>query len=144
LLLLSVPPPVASGIAKWVYRHISQEVCPWNVRFGRGLKEPAFAPREALAAKDTWQLARDLLGMTPEEFARAFKGSPMKRAKLRGLMRNAAAVLGNIGTPEDADVLTRAVDDPELLVREHAAWALERIRGGPATPHASIGTTDPL
>ena len=34
--------------------------------------------------------------MTPEEFSVAFKGSPMKRAKLRGLKRNAAVVLGNV------------------------------------------------
>jgi hypothetical protein len=35
----------------------------------------------------------------------------MKRAKLRGLKRNAAVVLGNVGTAEDVDVLTRALDD---------------------------------
>ncbi len=29
-------------------------------------------------------------------FGTAFKGSPMKRAKLRGLKRNAAVVLGNV------------------------------------------------
>jgi len=65
--------------------------------------------------------------MTQEEFSRAFKGSPMKRAKLRGLKRNGAVVLGNIGNPEDVDVITRALDDPEPLVREHAAWALAHI-----------------
>lgn len=56
----------------------------------------------------------------------------MKRAKLRGLKRNVAVVLGNIGSPDDADVLTCALDDPEPLVREHAEWALEKIvtRGG--------------
>ncbi len=53
--------------------------------------------------------------MTQEEFSQAFKGSPMKRAKLRGLKRNVAVVLGNVGTAEDVDVLTRALDDPEPL-----------------------------
>ncbi len=52
----------------------------------------------------------------------------MKRAKLRGLKRNAAVVLGNIGTMEDAPVLQQALDDSEELVHEHAAWALERIK----------------
>ena len=33
--------------------------------------------------------------MTHEEFEPRFKGSPMKRAKLRGLKRNAAVVSGN-------------------------------------------------
>jgi epoxyqueuosine reductase len=51
----------------------------------------------------------------------------MKRAKLRGLKRNAAVVLGNVGTVEDLDVLTGVLDDAEPLVREHAAWALARL-----------------
>ena len=51
----------------------------------------------------------------------------MKRAKPRGLKRNAAVVLGNIGMPEDVDILTHALGATDLLVREHAACALERI-----------------
>jgi epoxyqueuosine reductase len=106
---------------------ICQEVCPWNVRFARELLIPEFAQREFLAGKDARQLARDLLAMTQEAFSSAFKGSPMKRAKLRGLKRNAAVVLGNVGTPEDVPVLETALDDPEPLEREHAAWALRRL-----------------
>jgi epoxyqueuosine reductase len=66
--------------------------------------------------------------MPQEEFSAAFKGSPMKRAKLRGLKRNAAVVLGNVGNVKDMPVLERALTDPEPLVREHAAWALGRLR----------------
>jgi epoxyqueuosine reductase len=69
--------------------------------------------------------------MTQEEFSRAFKGSPMKRAKLRGLKRNAAVVLGNVGSPDDVPSLAAALSDEEPLVRGHAAWALGRI-GSPA------------
>ena len=119
--------PVRSGTAKWSYRHSSQDVCPWNTRFAQELQTPASAPRELLAGKDARTLARDLLQMTQEEFSHAFQGSPMKRAKLRGLKRNAAVVLGNGGTAETVDVLTRALDDDEPLVREHAAWALGRL-----------------
>ena len=82
--------------------------------------------REALGGKDARTLAREILGMTRDEFSRAFSKSPMKRAKLRELKRNAAVVLGNVGTGDDVDVLTRALDDEEPLVREHAAWALAR------------------
>jgi epoxyqueuosine reductase len=120
---------VRSGIAKWVYRYISQTTCPWNVKYATLLPAGSpFAPREALAGKDAPQLARELLGMSQDEFVGAFKGSPMKRAKLRGLKRNAAVVLGNVGSEVDVDVLTRALDDPDPLVREHAAWALRRLR----------------
>ena len=124
----SVCQPVASGIAKWLYRHSSQDVCPINVKFAPELREPAFAPREAFGTKDARTLARELLATSQAEFSAAFKGSPMKRAKLRGLRRNAAVVLGNVGTPDDGDVLTRALDEPGPLVREHAASALERLR----------------
>jgi hypothetical protein len=62
------------------------------------------APREFLTRKDARQLARVLLAMTQDEFTARIKGSPMKRATLRGLKRNAAVVLGNAGartaTPE--------------------------------------------
>lgn len=107
---------------------ICQEVCPWNVRFSQELREPAFAPRDAVRARDSRTLARELLAMTPEEFGVAFKGSPMKRARLRGLKRNAAVVLGNIGRSADIALLTALLDDPEPVVRAHAAAAIERIR----------------
>jgi epoxyqueuosine reductase len=107
---------------------ISQEVCPWNVRFARELPDDSpYATRSAIGGRSSAQLARELLAMTQDEFSAAFRKSPMKRAKLRGLKRNAAVVLGNVGAAEDVDVLTRALDDAEPLVREQAAWALARI-----------------
>jgi epoxyqueuosine reductase len=124
----AIPEPLREGVGGLLYGcDVCQSVCPWNVRFSRELGEPAFAPRAALAGKDARTLARELLAMSPPEFSAAFKGSPMKRAKLRGLKRNAAVVLGNVGTAGDADILTRALADEEPLVREHAAWALARL-----------------
>jgi epoxyqueuosine reductase len=52
----------------------------------------------------------------------------LKRAKRRGLARNAAVALGNQGDPQDIQTLSRALtEDPEPLVRAHAAWALGRM-----------------
>jgi epoxyqueuosine reductase len=65
--------------------------------------------------------------MSQEDFATAFRHSPMKRAKLRGLKRNAGVVLGNTVTMEDAPVPQQARDDLEPLVREHVARAPGRI-----------------
>jgi len=79
-----------------VSRHASQEVCPWNEKFSSPLHEEAFRPRMVLAEKDAVTLARDILAMDDESFRAAFKGSPMKRAKLAGLKRNALVVLGNV------------------------------------------------
>jgi epoxyqueuosine reductase len=118
---------------------ICQDVCPYNVKFAQELKGPELAPRESLAGKDARTLARDLLAMTQDELRAAFKGSPMKRAKLRGLKRNAAVVLGNVGTTEDMDVLTRALDDPEPLVREHVRWAFGRLVNQAAKASQDVG-----
>jgi epoxyqueuosine reductase len=75
---------------------VCQEVCPWNEKFALPLREDSFRPRPAIAGKDATTLAHDLIAMSDEEFHVAFKGSPMKRAKLRGLKRNSAVVLGNV------------------------------------------------
>jgi epoxyqueuosine reductase len=75
---------------------ICQDICPYNIKFARQLREPAFASRDAIRDKDPETLARDLVAMGDEEFRSAFRGSPMKRARRRGLARNAAVVLGNI------------------------------------------------
>jgi epoxyqueuosine reductase len=75
---------------------ICQDVCPYNVKFARELREPAFSARDAIRDKNPETLARDLLTMGNEEFRSAFRRSPMKRAKRRGLARNAAVVLGNV------------------------------------------------
>jgi epoxyqueuosine reductase len=102
------------------------------VRFARSLPDASpFAPREVIAGEDSRTLAHELLAMTQEEFSLVFKNSPMKRAKLRGLKRNAAVVLGNLGSPANVPALAAALSDDEPLVRAHAAWALERI-GSPA------------
>jgi len=121
--------PVRSGISKRLYRHISQSVCPWNVKFSQALAVGSpFAAREFIVGKDAVTLATDILALDQEAFSAAFRKSPMKRAKLRGLQRNAAVVLGNVGTTDDVDVLTRAQQDDEPLVPEHARWALARRR----------------
>ena len=107
---------------------VCQDVCPFNRKFSRELPEGSpFSPRAALAGRDAMSLALSLLSMSQEEFASSFGGSPMKRAKLRGLRRNAAVVLGNVGSADDVPALAAALSDPEPLVRSHAAWALGRI-----------------
>ena len=125
----AIPAALREGVGDRVYGcDVCQDVCPWNVRFARALPEDSpFAAREALAGRDARTLAREILAMDVEGYRAAFRGSAMKRAKLPMLKRNAAVVLGNVGTVEDADVLVRALDAPEPLVREHVAWALDRL-----------------
>ena len=64
------------------------------MKFSQSLADDSpFAPREFLAGKDAVTLARDILALDQEAFSAAFRKSPMKRAKLAGLRRNATAVL---------------------------------------------------
>ncbi|HVX39701.1 MAG TPA: tRNA epoxyqueuosine(34) reductase QueG [Gemmatimonadaceae bacterium] len=124
-----IPEELRAGVGERLYGcDVCQTCCPWNTRFAQELQVPEFAAREFLAGKDARQLARELLVMTQEEFSRAFKCSPMKRAKLRGLKRNAAVVLGNIGAEDDVELLERVRDEEaDDIVHEHVAWALSRL-----------------
>ena len=97
-----IPADLRAPIGSLIYGcDICQDVCPWNQRFAQKLKVPEFAPRAVLASNDPVTIARNILAMDDEQFRAAFKGSPMKRAKLRGLKRNAAVVLGNSGDQGD-------------------------------------------
>ena len=139
----AIPEELRPMIGELIYGcDICQSCCPYNVKFARELQERAFAPRDALEDKDARALARELLAMSQDEFSTAFRKSPMKRAKLRGLKRNAAVVLGNIGDAGDVEVLTAALDDPEPLAREHAAWALARI-SSPSGSRVARSLADP-
>lgn len=101
---------------------ICQEICPYNVK-ARPTTEEAYAPRAGLYAPDLIPL----LSLSEEEFRYRFRGSPILRAKRKGLLRNVAVALGNAKRPEALPALIRALDDEETLVRGHAAWALGQI-----------------
>lgn len=64
--------------------------------------------------------------MTPAEFTAELKHTPLSRAKLSGLKRNACAVLGNAGTAEDVPALAAALADVDTPVRVAAVEALGR------------------
>ena len=115
---------------------ICQEVCPWN-RFATETGEAAFLAREGLDGPSLIEW----MTMTQEEFSARFKGSPIKRAKRRGLLRNVAVALGNWGAPEAVPALAVALNDDEPLVRGHAAWALGRI-GTEAARQALVGRAE--
>jgi epoxyqueuosine reductase len=117
---------------------ICQMVCPWNLRFASPNGDPAFAPRPlppdgglrqgAPRADLALPVLANEVTLTQEEFSHKFKESPVKRAKRRGYLRNAATALGNRGGEEDLPALTKAAHDADPLVREHATWAIAAIR----------------
>jgi epoxyqueuosine reductase len=70
----------------------------------------------------------ELLALDEAGFKRRFAGTPMLRAKRRGLLRNVCVALGNIGDETALAALQKAARDQEALVAEHATWAIEQIQ----------------
>ncbi len=70
----------------------------------------------------------ELLKLSEEDFRRQFRHSPIRRAKLTGLQRNACVVLGNKKDKSAVAALVEALNAGESIVRSHAAWALGQIQ----------------
>jgi epoxyqueuosine reductase len=102
---------------------ICQDVCPWN-RKAPATSAAEFQPRPELVNPALEWLAQ----MNAEEFARTFRGSPVKRAKLAGLRRNAIIAMGNSGNHKFLPVLERLAEDPDPILADAARWAISRYR----------------
>jgi epoxyqueuosine reductase len=119
-----IPPELRPQLGKRVFGcDACQQVCPWN-RFAHRDYDAAFTARPGLAAPD---LITEL-ALSPQEFNRKFKDSPVLRSKRRGYLRNVAVALGNSESPAALPALELAIQDDEPLIWEHAVWALEQIR----------------
>ncbi len=118
----AIPVDLRSQFEDWIFGcDICQEVCPWNTRFAIPTLDPAFLPRPHLPTPELVTL----LEMEQADFSKAFKGSPIKRTKRRGMARNAAVALGNMQAANGFAALQTALQQhDEPLVRGHAAWAL--------------------
>jgi epoxyqueuosine reductase len=118
----AVPEPRRAELDDWIFGcDVCQEVCPWN-RHAPGSAEPAFQPRDGQASLPL----ADLLALDERGFRDRFRGSPILRAKRRGLLRSAALALGNRPHPPAFAALAAALADDDAVVRGAAAWALGR------------------
>lgn len=116
-----IPIELREKIGDWVFGcDICQMVCPWNRFAPEG--DPAFTDKEPP------RLLTGELALTPEAFNHRFKRTPVTRAKRRGYLRNVAIALGNAGDMHALPVLNQALEDEEPMIREHAQWAIDKIR----------------
>lgn len=101
--------------------------CPWNDGARKG-QEMRLAARDADAAHPDLHALLELLG-SEEAFKARFRDTPLSRPGRDGLRRNVCIALGNVGGPESLPALCQAAEeDPSEVVREHAAWAVQRIK----------------
>ncbi len=131
-----IPVDLRPMLGNWVFGcDICQQVCPWNQRFAAPAQDTVFTARSNAQQPE---LTTEL-GLTPQDFNQKYKGTPIKRAKRRGYLRNIAIALGNSGSPKAVPALAATLsNETEPLVRQHAAWALGQI-GGPSARTALIG-----
>jgi epoxyqueuosine reductase len=130
----AIPREIRPLLGDWVYGcDVCQEVCPYT-KAAKPDPDRAFLPR---TIDNAYPSLRRLLTMTNEEFRELYRGTPVTRAKRRGLARNAAVALGNIGARDHVPLLAQTLathDEP--LVRGHAAWALGKLGG--RTAHEAL------
>ena len=121
----AIPLDMRPQMGDWLFGcDVCQEVCPFNARSF----ETRWPELKSDRGTGAWVSLKEILETTDAAaFKNRFAGTPLSRPKRRGLVRNACVAAGNSG---DASLLTplRALaDDPEPLVREHAAWAVARL-----------------
>ncbi|MEM9352504.1 MAG: tRNA epoxyqueuosine(34) reductase QueG [Planctomycetota bacterium] len=101
---------------------VCQQVCPWN-RDAPPTVEAAFKAVEEFSPFDL----RALFFLDESDFRRRFRHTPLWRPHRRGLLRNAAIVLGNQQDGDAVLALSQGLQDEEPLVSGASAWALGQL-----------------
>lgn len=124
----AIPRELRPLLGDWVFGcDVCQEVCPYTGA-AETMDDVELRPR---SIDNAFPSLHRLLRLSAAEFQVLYRGTAVTRAKRRGLARNAAVALGNIGSEADVALLaTVLAEHDEPVVREHAAWALGSI-GGP-------------
>jgi epoxyqueuosine reductase len=144
----SIPLELRSGIGDWLFGcDVCQDVCPWNHRAPQS-DEPTLQPSPDSNPIDLIAL----FDLDDDAFRLRFRHTPLWRSRRRGILRNAAIILGNQFSaaatqarsasegpgcktvhhsaeqlPEVTTALIRGLNDPEPLIRGACAWALGQI-----------------
>jgi epoxyqueuosine reductase len=145
----AVPEELRASMGQHVFGcDICQDVCPWNRRApvteaaefqprGYGKDSEAAGMKACRSRESLFQPRLEwLVSLGEQEFREMFAGSPIKRTKWKGLMRNACIALGNSKVARDSaaggramKALMRLGECGEAMVAESAQWAISRIQG---------------
>ncbi len=121
--------PIPSALRDAAANHlfgcdVCQQVCPWN-----HTPHPRMIVPEIQSDRlHEWVNLLEVDQLSPDRFREQFEAYPVMRAKWKGFLRNAAVVLGNSGNQQTIPVLQALLDEnPEAIVRAHAAWAIGKL-----------------
>jgi epoxyqueuosine reductase len=125
-----IPKELRAPIGRQVFGcDICQEVCPWTAKTrtvksrNHGSAALDLTRPELINPALEW-----LASLTPEEFNQQFRGSPVKRTKRNGLLRNVAIAMGNSGEQKFRPQLEAwASTEADPVLAEAAAWAIARL-----------------
>ena len=85
-----IPEEFKGKFENWIFGcDICQDVCPWNQKFSQATTISEFHPKDGNYEIDL----EKTVNLTKKEFDSSFSESPIKRAKLSGLKRNASFLL---------------------------------------------------
>jgi len=123
----AIPVELRSLLGDWVFGcDVCQDVCPYTKAATPSI-DPAILPRRI---ENAYPSLRWLLSVSDGEVREVYRGTPVLRAKRRGLARNAAVALGNTSDRDNVGPLAETLaSHDEPLVRGHAAWALGHLGG---------------
>jgi len=126
------------AMGEWLFGcDVCQEVCPWN-RFAPQSPLDNFAPFQDT---NPAELAA-LFELNEETFRRRYHRTPLWRSHRRGLLRNAAVILGNQKSTMALPALALGLVDREPVVRGASAWALGQLAGAAARDLLQQGLTE--
>ncbi len=121
----AIPIELRDLVGGWLFGcDICQEVCPHNIR-----AVPAkLVDFNKIRIKDRLIPLAEILGLkTDADFLQKFAGTPIMRAKRRGLIRNACVVAGNSGQKALIPALETVACEADEMLKEHANWAIEKL-----------------
>ncbi len=121
----AIPEGLRRSMGNWIFGcDECQQVCPWVRKYSRPGRARFLRWRPEHGAPSLVEL----MGLDDRGFRDRFAGTPVLRAKRRGLLRNVAVALGNSGSADALPALEQAMRDPDPLIRGHAQWAIGQIR----------------
>jgi len=114
----TVPEELRGAMGRQVFGcDICQDVCPWNRRAAAVEKDGLMVdpPLERLSA------------LSREEFSAMFAGTPVERTRYQGFLRNVCIAMGNAQLERFRGPLERLAAGGDIVVQEHARWALQQL-----------------